>query len=87
MWETKDPTEKKNGFDKFLKKMREVESDKFAYPGNISDRDIQMAVRLCLPGEVAKQAEWEIRRELTQLTWRRKSTSTERVKLQLELDS
>eukprot|EP00942_MAST-04A_sp_MAST-4A-sp1_P003570 g3570.t1 len=68
LWETKDPTEKKNGFDKFLKKMREVESDKFAYPGNISDRDIQMAVRLCLPGEVAKHAVSEGTKSVTKFS-------------------
>jgi len=54
-WETKDSTAKKNVFDEFLVKVEDELGEKI-YPGEIDSRDIQTAVRLCLPGELAKHA-------------------------------
>ena len=59
-WETKEPSEKKKEFDEWLDKMRNGEGcshgDEKYYPGEICARDIQTAVRLCMPGELAKHA-------------------------------
>ena len=55
-WETKDSIEKKNMFDEWLVKVRDYYGQKNFYPGQIDSRDIQTAVRLCLPGELAKHA-------------------------------
>lgn len=55
-WETKDPSEKKEVFSKWLEKIRAELCEKNYYPGEIDSRDIQTAVMLCLPGELAKHA-------------------------------
>ena len=65
-WETKDPTQKKNVFDEFLCKVRKEEED--FYPGGIDTRDIQTAVRLSLPDELAKHAVSEGTKAVTKFT-------------------
>ena len=85
-WETKDPTEKKNVFDEFLEKEQEKQGK--YYPGEIDSRDIQTAVRLCLPGELAKHAVSEGTKAITKFTsaWRNKPSRSVASGLQFDVD-
>ena len=88
-WESKNPTEKKNVFDEWLVQARDKwgEYECFDYyPGQIIARDIQTAVRLCLPNELAKHAVNEGTRAVTSFTCRGNENASRSVASGLQYD-
>ena len=67
-WKTKDPAEMKSLLDKYLAQEQDSVGEKGYFPGGITSRDIQTAVRLCLPGELVKHAMKEAKKAVTILS-------------------
>lgn len=91
-WDSKGPAEKKKIFDEWLQKAqssKDMEDD--YYPGQISSRDIQSAVRMSLPGELAKHAVSEGTKAVTKYTSssfrsKEKKSRSRRAGLQFDVD-